>query len=216
LGDNVLKIISPLGHFSTFVSTQQQYPFIDANEINKVKEEVLESELDSETKGSVLCSLEEGKVALLSKDGYVLFNGLAEEGLNDFRRLISKYDGRGKKKVKCVEAPQIQEEERRVEMFSMEECFSKLISFASTLNSAIERRENLKEEILLKITQVEQLYQEVIELKEVYEKIAQDVEQLQQKYEDGGIREQIEKLFHTNSFSYLSNLIQIEGEQKND
>lgn len=217
MGDNVLKIISPLGHFSTSVSTQQEYPFIDVNEITKVREEVLESELDSKTKDSVLCSLEEGRVVLLSKEGYVLFNGLTEKGLSDFRGVVVEYDSKINKKVECVEALQVQrEEERRVVMFSMEECFSKLISFASTLNSAIEKRENLKEEILVKIAQVEQLSQEVRELKEVYERIAQDVEQLQQKYEDQGLKEQIEKLLYTNSFSSLSNLIQTEGEQKND
>lgn len=216
MGGNVLKIISPLGHFSTLVGTKEKYPFIDIEEITKVREEILESDLDSDTKGSVLDSLEEGRVVLLSDNGYVLFNGLTEKGFNDFRGLISEYDKESKKKVESMEALQVKrKEERRVVMFSMEECFSKLISFASTLSLAIERRDNLKEEILQKIAQVEQLSQEVRELKEVYEKIAQDVEQLQQKYEDHGLKEQIEKLLYTNSFSSLSNLFQ-EGDQKND
>jgi len=216
LGSSVLKIISHLGHFSTLVSADQEYPFINVSEISKVKEEILVSELDKETKEAVLHALEECKVVLLSDRGYVLFNGLTEKGFNDFQELVqlAKVDNcESKKKVERVEALQAEEkEERRVVMFSMEECFSKLISFASTLNSAIERRDNLKEKILEKIAIIEELSAEVKELKVFYEKIATDVEDLQQKYEDQGLKEEIERLLYTNSFTSLSNLVQKEEE----
>jgi L-fucose mutarotase/ribose pyranase (RbsD/FucU family) len=221
LGNSVLKIISPRGHFSTLVNADQEYPFISVSEISKVKEEILVSELDKETKEAVLCALEGCKVVLLSDRGYVLFNGLTEKGFNDFQELVqlAKVDNcEIKKKVEKVEALQVEEiTERRVIMFSMEECFSKLISFASTLNSAIERRDNLKERILEKIAMIEVLSAEVKELKAFYEKIATDVEDLQQKYEDQGLKEEIERLLYTNSFTSLSNLVQEEeGDQSNE
>lgn len=216
MGNNVLKIISPLGHFSTLVTADQEYPFISVNEICKVKEEILVSDLERKTKEAVVYALEECKVVLLSDEGYVLFNGLSEKGFNDFHELVqlAKVDNcESKKKVKRVEALQVEEKtKRRVIMFSMEECFSKLISFASTLNSVIERRDNLKERILEKIAMIEVLSAEVKELKVFYEKIAKDVEDLQQKYEDQGLKEEIERLLYTNSFTSLSNLVQKEEE----
>ena len=222
MGNNVLKIISPLGHFSTLVTADQEYPFIKVNEICRVKEEILVSDLDIKTKEAVVYALEECKVVLLSDKGYVLFNGLSEKGFNDFQELVqlAKVDNcESKKKVKRVEALQVEvKAERRVIMFSMEECFSKLISFASTLNSVIERRDNLKERILEKIAMIEVLSAEVRELKVFYEKIAKDVEDLQQKYEDQGLKEEIERLLYTNSFTSLSNLVQKEekGDQSNE
>ena len=217
MGNNVLKIISPLGHFSTLVTADQEYPFIKVNEICRVKEEILVSDLDIKTKEAVVYALEECKVVLLSDKGYVLFNGLSEKGFNDFQELVqlAKVDNcESKKKVKRVEALQVEvKAERRVIMFSMEECFSKLISFASTLNSVIERRDNLKERILEKIAMIEVLSAEVKELKVFYEKIAKDVEDLQQKYEDQGLKEEIERLLYTNSFTSLRNLVQKEKEE---
>lgn len=220
MGDNVLTIISTMGHFSTLVCSSQEYPFISVNEICKVKEEILVSDLERKTKEAVICALEECKVVLLSDRGYVLLNGLSERGFNDFERLLqlAKVDScESKKKVKRVEALQVEEkEERRVVMFSEEECFSKLISFASTLNSAIERRENVKERILEKIAMVEVLSAEIKELKVFYERIAKDVEDLQQKYEDDGLKDEIERLLYTNSFTSLSNLVQKEEKEKKE